>query len=229
MISRRHFVQAAMATTALYGASGFGNWSRLAAQQVLSQDDLIGSSDFGNVSLIHITDMHAQTQPIYFREPEFNIGVGLAEGQPPHLVGADFRAAYGIEQGSAMDYALTYDDFVALARAYGRMGGLDRVATVVKRSGPTGPTRWCSMAATPGRARYTALKTGGRTWSRDERARRRRDDLALGIHAGHRPGHRDVDELPSRLPRRQHLRRRMGRAGLRALPRFSSAAACRSA
>jgi sulfur-oxidizing protein SoxB len=57
-------------------ASGFGNWSRLAAQQVLSQDDLIGSSDFGNVSLIHITDIHAQTQPIYFREPEFNIGVG---------------------------------------------------------------------------------------------------------------------------------------------------------
>jgi sulfur-oxidizing protein SoxB len=80
MISRRHFVQAAMATSALYGASGFGNWSRLAAQQVLSQDDLIGSSDFGNVTLIHITDIHAQTQPIYFREPEFNIGVGLAEG-----------------------------------------------------------------------------------------------------------------------------------------------------
>jgi 2',3'-cyclic-nucleotide 2'-phosphodiesterase (5'-nucleotidase family) len=116
MISRRHFVQAAMATTALYGASGFGNWSRLAAQQVLSQDDLIGSSDFGNVSLIHITDMHAQTQPIYFREPEFNIGVGLAEGQPPHLVGDEFRAAYGIEKGSAMDYALTYDDFTSLAQ-----------------------------------------------------------------------------------------------------------------
>jgi len=132
MISRRHFVQAAMATTALYGASGFGNWSRLAAQQALSQDDLIGSSDFGNVSLIHITDIHAQTQPIYFREPEFNIGVGLAAGQPPHLVGDEFRAAYGIEKGSAMDYALTYDDFTSLARTYGRMGGLDRISTVVK-------------------------------------------------------------------------------------------------
>ncbi len=132
MISRRHFVQAAMATTALYGASGFGNWSRLAAQQVLTQDDLIGSSSFGNVTLIHITDIHAQTQPIYFREPEFNIGVGAAEGQPPHLVGEAFRAAYGIEKGSAMDYALTYDDFTSLARTYGKMGGLDRIATVVK-------------------------------------------------------------------------------------------------
>jgi S-sulfosulfanyl-L-cysteine sulfohydrolase len=132
MISRRHFVQAAMATTALYGASGFGNWSRLAAQQALSQDDLIGSSDFGNVTLIHITDIHAQTQPIYFREPEFNIGVGEAAGVPPHLTGDAFRAAYGIEKGSALDYALTYDDFVSLARGYGRMGGLDRIATVVK-------------------------------------------------------------------------------------------------
>lgn len=132
MISRRHFVQAAMATTALYGASGFGNWSRLAAQQVLTQDDLIGSSSFGNVTLIHITDIHAQTQPIYFREPEFNIGVGEAEGQPPHLVGDAFRAAYGIEKGSAMDYALTYDDFTSLARTYGKMGGLDRISTVVK-------------------------------------------------------------------------------------------------
>ncbi|MGP1358755.1 thiosulfohydrolase SoxB [Roseicyclus sp.] len=132
MISRRHFVQAAMATTALYGASGFGTWSRLAAQQVLSQDDLIGSSDFGNVTLIHITDIHAQTQPIYFREPEFNIGVGEAAGVVPHLTGDAFRAAYGIEKGSALDYALTYDDFVSLARGYGRMGGLDRIATVVK-------------------------------------------------------------------------------------------------
>ena len=132
MISRRHFVQAALATTALYGASGFGNWSRLSAQQALSQEDLIGSSNFGNVTLIHITDIHAQTQPIYFREPEFNLGVGDAFGQPPHLVGAEFRRAYGIEQGSAMDYALTYDDFASMAQAYGRMGGLDRIATVVK-------------------------------------------------------------------------------------------------
>jgi sulfur-oxidizing protein SoxB len=58
--------------------------------------------------------------------------VGAAEGQPPHVVGADFRALYGIEQGSPMDYALTYDDFTSLAQAYGRMGGLDRVSTVVK-------------------------------------------------------------------------------------------------
>jgi sulfur-oxidizing protein SoxB len=132
MISRRHFVQAAMATSALYGASGFGNWARLAAQQTLSQDDLIGTGGPGNVTLVHITDIHAQTQPIYFREPEFNIGVGIHAGQPPHLVGSEFRARYGIESGSALDYALTYSDFEAMARGYGRMGGLDRISTVLK-------------------------------------------------------------------------------------------------
>ena len=128
MIARRHFLQAALATTALIGS---GSWSRLAAQQTLSQEDLIGSSSFGNVTLIHVTDLHAQTQPIYFREPEFNLGVGEAQGLPPHIVGAEFRTAFGINEGSALDYALTYSDFEALARGYGRMGGLDRIATVV--------------------------------------------------------------------------------------------------
>ncbi len=131
MIARRHFLQAALATTALYGASGFGNWAKLAAQQALTQEDLIGTGGAGNVTLVHITDIHAQTQPIYFREPEFNLGVGSALGQVPHLTGADFRAAYGISQGSHLDYALTYSDFTALAQGYGRMGGLDRIATVV--------------------------------------------------------------------------------------------------
>ena len=132
MIARRHFLQAALATTALYGASGFGNWAKLSAQQLLTQDDLIGGSGTGNVTLVHITDIHAQTQPIYFREPEFNLGVGAQEGLVPHLTGADFRSAYGIEQGSAMDYALTYSDFSSLAQSYGKMGGLDRISTVVK-------------------------------------------------------------------------------------------------
>ena len=150
MISRRHFVQAALATSALYGASGFGNWARLAAQQTLSQDDLIGTGGPGNVTLIHITDMHAQTQPIFFREPEFNIGVGIHAGQPPHLVGDEFRARFGITQGSAMDYALTYTDFEAMARGYGRMGGLDRISTVVK--------------AIRAQAPHALLLDGGDTW-----------------------------------------------------------------
>ncbi len=132
MISRRDFMQAAMATTAVYGGSGFGNWSRLAAQQVLTQDQLLQFETFGNVSLIHMTDIHAQLKPVYFREPEINLGVGGNKGEVPHITGADFRRAYGIEDGSPSHYALTYDDFASLAQGYGRMGGLDRIATVIK-------------------------------------------------------------------------------------------------
>lgn len=132
MISRRDFLQMAMATTALYGASGFGNWGRLAAQQAMSQEKLLEFDTFGNVSLIHVTDIHAQLKPIYFREPEINIGVGSNKGKVPHITGADFRKFYGIEQNSWSSYALSYEDFTSLAREYGRVGGLDRIATVVK-------------------------------------------------------------------------------------------------
>ena len=132
MFSRRDFLQVGMATSAIYGASGFGSFSRLAAQQKLSQDDLLRFDTYGNVSLIHITDIHAQLKPIYFREPEINLGVGSALGQVPHVTGANFRKLYGIDDGSPSHYALTHNDFSALAKEYGRVGGLDRVATVVK-------------------------------------------------------------------------------------------------
>ncbi len=131
MISRRDFLQVAMASAALYGASGFGAWSRLTAQQALTQDDLLQFDSFGNVTLIHVTDIHAQLKPIWFREPEINIGVGANKGHVPHITGAAFRKLYGIADGAPSHYALTYDNFEALGRAYGRMGGLDRVATVV--------------------------------------------------------------------------------------------------
>ncbi len=131
MISRRDFLQASMAASAIYGASGFGAWGRLAAQQALTQDQLLQFDTFGNVSLIHVTDIHAQMKPIFFREPEINLGVGGNVGHVPHITGADFRKLYGVADGSASHYALTYNDFTALARTYGKMGGLDRVATVI--------------------------------------------------------------------------------------------------
>lgn len=132
MISRREFLQTGMAASAILGASSFGRWGRLAAQQSLTQDQLLQFDTYGNVSLIHVTDIHAQLRPIYFREPSINIGVGDNRGAVPHVTGAEFRKLYGIDDGSASHYALTSGDFVALAQAYGRVGGLDRVATVIK-------------------------------------------------------------------------------------------------
>ena len=132
MISRREFLQASVAASAIWGVSGTGQWGRLAAQQALTQDQLLQFDDFGNVTLIHITDIHAQLKPIWFREPEINLGVGAAKGQPPHVTGADFVKMFNLKPGSPEAYALTYDDFTALGKAYGKMGGMDRVATVVK-------------------------------------------------------------------------------------------------
>lgn len=120
-----------MAASAILGASSFGNWAKLAAQQALTQDQLLQFDTFGNVSLIHITDIHAQLKPIYFREPSINIGVGENKGAVPHVTGADFRKLYGVDDGSPRHYALSAGDFSALAQAYGKVGGLDRMATVI--------------------------------------------------------------------------------------------------
>ncbi|MCZ4352740.1 thiosulfohydrolase SoxB [Roseovarius aestuarii] len=133
MISRRDFLQTSMAASAILGASGFGQWGRLAAQQALTQDQLLEFDTFGNVSLIHITDIHAQLKPIYFREPSLNLGVGMNKGKVPHITGADFRKMYGINDGSYAHYALSSGDFAALAQGFGRVGGLDRVATVINQ------------------------------------------------------------------------------------------------
>ena len=161
MISRRDFLQVSMAASALVGASGFGNWSRLAAQQALTQDQLLQFDTFGNVSLIHVTDIHAQLKPIYFREPEINIGVGPNEGEVPHVTGADFRKLYGIDDGSPSHYALTYNDFSALAKEYGRVGGLDRVATVVKAIRAARPDALLLDGGDTWHGSYTCYHTDG--------------------------------------------------------------------
>lgn len=131
MISRREFFVAATAAATLVAGTGVP-LSRLSAEGRLTQDDLLAFEPVGNVTLVHVTDLHAQLVPIHFREPSANFGVGESRGRVPHLVGAEFRRAFKLTDGSALAYALTADDFEGLARAYGAMGGLDRIATVVK-------------------------------------------------------------------------------------------------
>jgi sulfur-oxidizing protein SoxB len=133
MISRREFLLATIAAGALTAGSGAGDWSRLAAQQALTEDQILNFKPFGNVTLVHMTDIHGQLEPLYYREPSVNIGVGNLSGKPPHITGKDFLKFYDLKPGSPEAYALSSDDFVALAKAYGKMGGIDRIATVVKR------------------------------------------------------------------------------------------------
>jgi sulfur-oxidizing protein SoxB len=127
MTTRREFLEIAAAAAAVLP----GGWPRALAQQQMRQDDLIRFDSLGNVTLVHIADLHAQLVPVYFREASANIGAGEAKGLAPHLTGAALLDRYGIAAGSPDAYALTADDFAALARVYGRMGGLDRIATMV--------------------------------------------------------------------------------------------------
>lgn len=133
MFSRREFLMAATALSAIAGPGLVGGWSRAAAAQALKESDLLDFEPMGNVTLVHITDIHAQLMPVYFREPSTNLGVGAVAGLPPHVTGADFLKLYNIEPGSPHAYALTSEDFSALAKTYGKMGGLDRIAAIIKR------------------------------------------------------------------------------------------------
>lgn len=115
------------------GAASFAFMStRALAQQKLTQAELFSFKSVGNVTLMHLADLHAQVKPIYFREPSVNLGVGEARGVAPHITGADFLKSYGIKPSSAEAYAFTDQDFVNLAKTYGRLGGLDRMATAIK-------------------------------------------------------------------------------------------------
>ena len=131
MITRREILQVGAATAALI--AGGGGYTRALAQQRLTEAELLKFDAVGNVTLLHVADIHGQLVPVYFREPSVNLGVGDAKGQPPHLTGQAFLQRFGIPEKSVAAYALTDQDFEALAKSYGRIGGLDRLAAVVRR------------------------------------------------------------------------------------------------
>jgi sulfur-oxidizing protein SoxB len=132
MISRRDFLAAAAAASALLADQRGIGLGKAIAQEKLTQEMLLRASPVGSLTILHVTDIHAQLKPVYFREPSVNIGMGEAKGKPPHLTGRDFLAYFGVPQGSPQAHALTWSDFVALAKTNGRMGGLDRIATIIK-------------------------------------------------------------------------------------------------
>jgi S-sulfosulfanyl-L-cysteine sulfohydrolase len=129
MISRREFLQVAAAAAAVTGLGQ--RLGPAAAQQAIRQDDLLRFTPKGQLTLLHMADCHAQLRPLYYREPSLNLGVGDARDRLPHLVGHDLLAALNIPAASLEAYMLTSAGYEALAKSYGRVGGMDRVATVV--------------------------------------------------------------------------------------------------
>ena len=113
-------------------------------------DDLYNVPKKGNVHLLHMTDCHAQLLPIYFREPNFNLGVAGMRGNVPHLVGENLLKYAGMKAGSALAHAHTYLDFERAALQYGKVGGFAHLATLVKQL----------RASRPG----ALLLDGGDTW-----------------------------------------------------------------
>ena len=114
-------------------AAAAGATLRAGASDAQAAGELYDAPAFGNVSLLHITDVHAQLLPTYFREPGMNLGVGDSAGRPPHLVGDGMLRRFGISPGTARAHAFTSVDFERAARRYGKVGGFAHLATLVKR------------------------------------------------------------------------------------------------
>ncbi|MES9972813.1 MAG: thiosulfohydrolase SoxB [Candidatus Thiodiazotropha sp.] len=126
-ISRREFVR----LMGLAGAAGLMPASVFAAKKLPS--DLYEVPKFGNLSLLHITDTHAQLNPIYFREPNVNLGIGYAFNKAPHLVGKRLLDHFGVAPGSIEAHAFSYLDFDAAAGKYGKVGGFAHLKTLIQR------------------------------------------------------------------------------------------------
>ena len=126
--SRREFLQA----LAVASAGGMSLQSNFSLAQSAAQK-FYDLPKFGNVHLLHFTDCHAQLMPIYFREPNVNLGIGSQDGKVPHLVGEYLLKAYGIKPGTRDAHAFTYLDFAAAAKTYGKVGGFAHLTTLIKQ------------------------------------------------------------------------------------------------
>jgi len=145
-LSKRDFLQ----VVASASAAGMALGRYAEADAATAENGLYELPPFGNVSLLHMTDCHAQLKPIYFREPSVNLGLAGMRGQLPHVVGEQLLKAAGVRPGSAQAHAYTYLDFNKAARRYGKVGGFAHLATLVKRM----------KASRPG----ALLLDGGDTW-----------------------------------------------------------------
>ena len=125
-LSRREFIQ-------LLGIASAAGMFPGSARAAANPAEIYKQEKFGNVCLMHFTDCHAQLNPIYFREPNVNIGVGGAFNQPPHIVGDKLLQHFGIKPGTREAHAFSYVNYDEAAEKFGRVGGFAHLATLVKQ------------------------------------------------------------------------------------------------
>ena len=174
-MTRREFAR----LLGMAGAAGMLPVTGFAAKKQPS--DLYEVPKSGNVRLLHMTDCHAQLLPVYFREPNVNLGIGQAYGQAPHLVGDKLLNHFGIAPGSLEAHAFTYLNFGDAASRYGKVGGFAHLKTLVNR-----------LRESYG-AENTLLLDGGDTWQGSGTAFKTRgmdmvkatNELGVDIMTGH--------------------------------------------
>ena len=169
-MTRREFIRVLAAAT----VAGF-----VLDRRAAGADALYDPPKFGNVSLLHFTDCHAQLRPVYFREPSVNLGVGATANRPPHLVGERLLRYFGIASGTREAHALTHLDFARAAAVYGRVGGFAHLATLVKRLRAGRPGALLLDAGDTWQGSATALWTRGQDMVDAARA------LGVDVMTGH--------------------------------------------
>ncbi len=110
-MQRRDFLQA------LFAALAAGASLRPGTSEAQAAAELYDVPPFGTLSLLHITDVHAQLLPVHFREP----------------TGEAFLKRFGIRRDTRAAHAFSHVDFERLAERYGRLGGYAHLAALVKR------------------------------------------------------------------------------------------------
>ena len=148
-LSRREFLQM-LALASATGINLAGCEGKKGAATQKGPSNMYDLPAFGQVTLMHITDCHAQLLPVYFREPNINIGIGGATGKPPHLVGEHLLKHFGVQPNSPEAHAFTYLNFEEASRKYGKVGGFAHLATLVKHIRAQRP--------------HSLLMDGGDTW-----------------------------------------------------------------
>jgi S-sulfosulfanyl-L-cysteine sulfohydrolase len=156
-MNRREFMQ----MLAVASAGGFALDQGAALANNSKSATMYDIPKSGNVHFLHMTDCHAQLMPIYFREPNVNIGIGTASGRAPHLVGERLLKEFGIAAGTREAHAFTYLDFESAARTYGKVGGFAHLATLVKQLKSTRPGALLLDGGDTWQGSGTALWTNG--------------------------------------------------------------------
>jgi len=157
-LGRREFLQ--LLAVASAGGMALDHRDVLAVQPGAAEK-LYELPAFGNVSLMHFTDCHAQLLPIHFREPSVNLGVAGSLGKAPHLVGEQLLKAFDIAPGSAAAHAFTFLDFEQASHTYGKVGGFAHLATLIRQVRASRPNALLLDGGDTWQGSATALWTNG--------------------------------------------------------------------